>query len=258
MSAGVVALLTDFGLSDSYVGELHATLWRRAPSLRGVVDLCHAIPPQAVRVGSFAWQRAWRSCGEGTVLVGVVDPGVGGERLVLAASVDGRWLVAPDNGLAAPILAAATAPTVVAADLARVVGEPASATFHGRDVFAPVAALLVEGAALGELGEPIGDWRTMEPPRVAFPSARAAEAEILWIDRFGNVITALAAEAGARWSVDLSPLRARSVERYSQAEPGEAVALVGSAGFWELAVEGGHAAEEFGLDVGASLRFVRE
>src|SRR5687767_13525638 len=144
----LITLLTDFGTADGYVAEMKGVLLSLAPEVL-VVDVSHDVPPHDVESGRLALARYWRRFPPGTVHVCVVDPGVGSSRVALAVESDGRWLVGPDNGLLSPALLLPGA---------RVVRLPvpagASATFHGRDVFAPVAAALATGTPLDSLGEP--------------------------------------------------------------------------------------------------------
>jgi len=184
---GAIFLLTDYGTADELVGVVRAVLTRAAPGA-GLVDLTHEVAPFDVRAGALALRRAAPHLGPGVVLA-VVDPGVGTDRRAVALSVgtaDGpQALVGPDNGLlvwAADVLGGASAAVVL---------PPAagpSATFDGRDVFAPAAAALWSGEPLGSLGSPldVGELVRLAEPRVRYAPGRI-EAEVLWVDRFGNV-----------------------------------------------------------------------
>src|ERR687883_1519433 len=135
----IVTLLTDFGTADGYVAEMKGVLLARAPEAQ-LVDVTHDIPPQDVEAGRLAVARYWRRFPPGTVHLAVVDPGVGSARAALAVSSDGRFLVGPDNGLLSPALLFAGARAV-----SLPIPQSASPTFHGRDVFAPAAAMLAAG-----------------------------------------------------------------------------------------------------------------
>jgi len=241
-----VVLLSDFGTADHYVGVLHAVLVGEAPGLVRI-DLGHDIPPGDVWTGCFLLQCAWSQLPADAVVLGVVDPGVGGSRRSVAARVGGRWIVARDNGLAA-----AAGPVEEAVELDwRTMGldEP-SRTFHGRDLFAPAAARLALGAEPALLGKKV-DLDSLQPSPV--PPARRGEngwqAMVVHVDRFGNLITNLSAgqvsgKAVARFGAQRE---ARRVGTYVEAEIGEVVVLEGSSGLLELAVPCESAEERTGL-----------
>lgn len=255
---GVVSLLTDFGLEDGYVGTMHGVLWARSRRLRGVVDLTHAVPPQSVELGSFHLAHAWRYFGAGTVHVAVVDPGVGSSRRILLARSAGHWFLAPDNGLLDGVLD--PNPEVWSVDPERVAVGPTSATFHGRDLFAPAAARVVDGADPGELGQPCGDWLRREacPPRLEELGWRG---RVLSVDHFGNLISdvparALDGDSGA-WIARVGghsyPIR----RTYAEVAPGSPIALVNSYGLVEVAVRDGNAAGQLGVQLGAPFDVLR-
>ena len=241
-----VALLTDFGLADHYVGVLHAVLEREAPAVRRI-DLGHQVPPADVWAGCFLLRCAWSSLPDDAVVLAVVDPGVGGDRRPLAARIGGRWLVAPDNGLAAAIGVAAEVATL---DWQRMGLATPSATFHGRDLFAPAAARLARGddpATLGDRVAPDG----LEPCPIPEPDGNGGtwHAVVIHVDRFGNLITNLRAVAAPPVAVAWygAPRPARRARSYDEAAPGEVVLLEGSSGLLELAVNRGSAAALTGL-----------
>jgi S-adenosyl-L-methionine hydrolase (adenosine-forming) len=191
-----VTFLSDFGLQDDFVGTCHGVIKRIAPEAQ-VIDITHGIEPQAVLQGALVLAKTLPYIPEGVHLA-VVDPGVGTERRAVAAraEADDRILVGPDNGLLWPAIEAFGG-AVESVDLARSPFrlEPVSATFHGRDVFAPVAARLALGVALPEAGEPIDPGSLV---RLELPAARVdgdrVVAEVLHIDGFGNATLALRAE----------------------------------------------------------------
>jgi len=244
-----VALLTDFGLDDHYVGVLHAVLERDAPGVRRI-DLGHLVPPGDVWAGCFLVRSAWPWLPEDAVALAVVDPGVGGDRRPVAARVGDRWLVAPDNGLAAAVGPAAEA---VALDWRRMALPAPSATFHGRDLFAPAAARLARGDDPGALGgrAPAAGLAPCPIPEPQFHGG-TWHAVVAHIDRFGNLITNLPASACPAAAVAWygAPRPARRAGSYGEAAPGEVVLLEGSSGLHELAVDRGSAAAFTGLSRG--------
>ncbi len=248
-----VALLTDFGLTDHYVGALHAVLEKYAPGVPRI-DLAHLIPPGDVWEASFQLRCAWPFLPAGCVVTAVVDPGVGTGRRVLAAALGKRFLVAPDNGLAASL---GPGSEVVALDWKKMgIAEP-SRTFHGRDIFAPAAARLALGRELRELGERVDpDLLVACPLPEPEPLTSGYSATVLSVDRFGNLPTNLPADSvgggsTAAWSAEIP---ARRVRVYGDGDPGEVILLEGSAGLLELAVNGGSAAKATGLRRGDTVR----
>jgi len=237
MTRPPITLLTDFGTADGYVAEMKGVLTTLAPAVP-LLDLTHDIPPQDITAARLALARCWRRFPVGTVHLVVVDPGVGTSRAALAVASDGRFLVGPDNGVLSPALFALDAQVVQL-----VVPDSASPTFHGRDVFAPAAARLANGTTLDELGE-----RLLHPVRLRTPAPRrdtngTLHGEVLTIDRFGNAITNLMPAPGFTPQAVVAGMHTlRVVRTYAEAEDGEAVALVGSSGWLELAVRNGNAA----------------
>ena len=240
-----ITLLTDFGTADGYAAEIKGVLHTHAPEAT-VLDVSHDVPPQDVESARLALARYWRRFPPGTVHVVVVDPGVGSPRAALAVESDGRLLVGPDNGVLSPALLFTGARVVTLP-----VPASASATFHGRDLFAPAAAALAIGTRIDDLGTPFAEpvvRRTPEPRRLA---DGGVEGQVITIDRFGNAITNCLSLRGGTLEVEgrLLPVR----RTYADVAPGEPVALVGSSGLIEVAVREGSAARELGLRRGATV-----
>ncbi|HXM38350.1 MAG TPA: SAM-dependent chlorinase/fluorinase [Gemmatimonadales bacterium] len=243
----IITLLTDFGTADSYVAEMKGVLLSRAPEV-ALVDISHQVPPGNVRAGQYLLGRSWRQFPPGTVHLAVVDPGVGTPRRALAAEAAGHHFVAPDNGLLSFL-------PVDARLVSLPVPSGAAPTFHGRDVFAPAAAALAVGAPLEGLGSPITD-----PNRSPLPAPHhdgtAVMGEVLYVDRFGTLVSNIAARAvepGVRIRVagtDVGSLR----RTFADVERGALVAFVGSGGTVEIAVRDGSAARLLGVGVGAEVR----
>lgn len=243
----IITLLTDFGTTDSYVAEMKAVLLASA-SNAVLVDISHQVAPGDIRAGQYLLGRAWKHFPPATVHLAIVDPGVGTARRALAAEHHGQRFVAPDNGVL----------SFLPKD-ARYVSLPvpasASATFHGRDVFAPAAARLANGAALEDLGEMITD-----PCYTPLPAARhdhlTVIGEVIYIDRFGTLVTNIPGDAvqpGARVRIEDS--EAGSLRRtFRDVARGALVAFVGSGGTVEIAVRDGSAARMLGVGVGAEVR----
>jgi hypothetical protein len=238
----IITLITDFGTVDGYVGEMKGVLLAGARDAE-IIDITHDIPPQDVERGRLTLARVWRRFPAGTIHVVVVDPGVGSSRNAIAVSSDGHFLVGPDNGVLSPALLSASARAVSLS-----VSPHASATFHGRDVFAPAAAALARGGALEAIGIEAKDLvirRTPEPTRRA---DGAIEGEVIFIDRFGNAVTNLVGVRGG--VIEVGTLTIDLRRTYSEVEAGRPLALVGSTGLLEIAVRDGNAAKALGLERG--------
>ena len=184
----LVTLLTDFGTTDSYVAEMKGVILTRTPTAV-LVDITHGIHPGDVRSAAYVLGRTWHQFPPGTIHLVVVDPGVGTPRAALAFSAHGYGFVGPDNGVFTPVLHDAEVEAVVLPT-----PDGASPTFHGRDLFAPAAAALAGGASLSTLGEPFSGI----PERLAYTEphyeGKAVVGEIVYIDRFGCLITNLTTE----------------------------------------------------------------
>jgi S-adenosyl-L-methionine hydrolase (adenosine-forming) len=255
-----VTLLTDYGPGTEHVGALHAVIAARAPGAERV-DLAHDVPPGDVRWGAILLARLAPLAPPGVHLA-VVDPGVGSERRGLAAALrDGRHLVGPDNGLLGPAAAALGAEAAVELTAPEHRLEPVSATFHGRDVFAPAAAHLAGGGALGDLGPAVPPDSIRHPP---MPEPRAGEAGIeamaVGADRFGNVallagareLTAARMQPEDRVWVLVAGRRSRAVvgRTFADVPRGGLLVYVDSHGMLSLAVGGGNALKRLGVEPG--------
>jgi S-adenosylmethionine hydrolase len=264
-AAPVITFLSDYGPSDEFVGVCHAVIARRAPSAR-IIDLGHGVPRHDVRAGALALRAALPYAPVGVHLA-VVDPGVGSARraLALAVGAEGRTMVGPDNGLLT-LAAQSLGGVVEAVDI----GDspeclrPISATFHGRDVFAPVAAALADGAALRSLGEPLAadDLVVLRLPQ-AHCEHGALVAHVLATDVYGNVsldasgelAAAAGLHAGTTLAVEVAAKSVRAPLRrtFSDAAPGELLAYIDARGCLALAVNGGSAVQELALGVDDEL-----
>jgi S-adenosylmethionine hydrolase len=222
-----------------------------------LVDITHEVRAGDVHGGAFALAAAWRFFPKGTVHVAVVDPGVGSARRAIAVRTAKYWFVGPDNGVLPWALAKEKVRAIHALVNESYFLQPLSQTFHGRDIFAPVAAHLSRGVPIGKLGRALKDF-----VRLDWPEPRklggGVLGEVVYVDRFGNGITNL--EGGLlRGRVGVCEVNAARRPRcpvepfYQAVPPGSAVALVGSSGFLEIAVNGGSAEKAFGLKVGTRV-----
>jgi S-adenosylmethionine hydrolase len=249
------ALLTDFGTRDPFVGVMKGVVLSRCPDA-AIIDLSHDVPPQNVGEGAFWLERSFRFLPEGAVVVAVVDPGVGTARRALAARAHGRLFVGPDNGLLAPVLASDGRAETRAVSLERLGLPPPSRTFHGRDVFAPVAAELAVGRlALSDVGPEVAD--VVPCPRL--PPARKpgrVEGTVVTVDRFGNLITdidrTLISDLG-EVVVEVGSLGLELAETYADAGRGDYVAIVNAFDTVEIARRDGNAEAALGLGRGSRV-----
>lgn len=268
---GFITLITDFGLDDGYVGAMKGVILSIALHAT-IVDISHAIPAQDVRSAAWTLYTAYNTFPQGTVHCVVVDPGVGSHRRAIALQAGAYTFVAPDNGLLSYVLAQEPLHMTVELTDPRFHHHPVSHTFHGRDIFAPVAAHIVRGIPLDEMGPPIDQpitWPLQHPGRGA---EGALLGHVLHVDHFGNCITDLQmrSEKDNLYLVnrpgegsDLLPMPRRQVQirvggcslqgisrTYSDGPSGKPLALVGSSGHLEIALVGGSAAQALGLRVG--------
>jgi len=251
----VVTLLTDFGTADSCVAEMKARILERARDA-ALVDITHEVLPGDVRAAQYLLGRAWRRFPAGTIHLAVVDPGVGTDRRLLAGESSGHFFVGPDNGLFSFTpggrWVALPEPRGIAPGSAHP-GDAISATFHGRDVFAPAAGALAVGAGLESLGRMVEDRRMVPLPT---PHAVGGEVrgEVVYIDRFGTLVTNLTGAIGRDAGVRVGEVEVKPVRRtFGDVASGELVAFIGSGDTVEIAVRDGSAAERLGVGRGAKV-----
>lgn len=257
----IVSLLTDFGHQDPFVGIMKGVILSLCPEAI-LVDLCHETPAFNILGGSFLLQSAVRFFPAGTIHVAVVDPGVGGPRRPILARIGQHVFVAPDNGLLSYPMAGGTVHSVRAITASKYLLHPVSATFHGRDVFAPVAGHLAWGVPPEQLGPEISDAVRLAMPHPQQDASGALRGVVLWVDRFGNCITNLTQEElgklaeveGQRVQIringrPLGPL----VGSFGEAGEGGRGAIIGSTGYLELFSNRGSLASERALRLGASI-----
>lgn len=237
----MILLFTDFGLEGSYLGEMTAALRRTAPEV-AVVNLVADAPPFRPDLAGYLLAALLeRSVQGGEVVLAVVDPGVGGSRAPLAVELDGRWLVGPDNGLLEPALRRAHEAVVH-----RIVWQPArlSASFHGRDLFAPIAARLARGSRDG----------LESAAATRFPDWPDDLPAVIQIDRYGNALTGLrAAMLPENAVLAVGAVRLARARTFSDVPPGVAFWYENSSGLAEIALNGASAAATLGLAPGSPV-----
>jgi S-adenosylmethionine hydrolase len=251
----LIALLTDFGIEDPYVGEMKAVIYGINPEAR-VIDISHHVPPQDIQEGAFILYSAYKYFPGGTIFVSVVDPGVGTRRRIVCLKTKNYTFLAPDNELLSPIVAKEKVLLTVEVTDAKYFLPKVSSTFHGRDVFAPVAAHLSKGLRPTKLGKRIDRIQTFPLPSPVLLERGVLEAEVIHIDRFGNLITSVDLVWGDVLQTSLLSIsiKDRKITRISQTyqdgQAGELLALFGSSGHLEISVNMGNAREALGCTRG--------
>jgi S-adenosylmethionine hydrolase len=252
----VITLTTDFGPRDWFVGTMKGVILGICPRA-ALVDITHEVPAGDIPGGAFALAAACRFFPKGTIHVVVVDPGVGSARRAIAVQTADYFFVAPDNGVLSWVLAKQKVRAIHALENETHFLSPVSNTFHGRDIFAPAAAHLGRGLPIRRLGPALKDYVRLDWPQ---PRERRGEieGEVVYIDRFGNAITNLEGQMLTSVHGEEREVRAGRrrcpIKPFYQAMPaGEALALVGSSGFLEVAVNGGSAKEALRLKVGSPV-----
>jgi hypothetical protein len=261
----IITLLTDFGSSDPFVGVMKGVILGINPDAV-LIDLCHGTAPYDPLLAGFLLSTSYRYFPKGTIHVAVVDPGVGGPRRPILAQCDGHFFVGPDNGVFGPLADKGGPLRVRAITASQYFLHPVSGTFHGRDLFAPVAARLSLGADPATFGEPIGDYVRMSLPRPSWVGAFSIRGQVLHVERFGNLVTNIARAdlemlaAGSTLGALLVEATDRTVpvvDHYGQVAPGAPGAVVGSADYLEIFVREGDASRLLSLGNGSGVTVSR-
>ncbi len=235
VNQNLIALLTDFGTKDYFVGALKGAILSINSNVH-IVDISHEIAPQNINSASFTLRACYKDFPAKTIFVAVVDPGVGSERRAILVETADYFFIAPDNGLLSFIFDEAKDFRVFELTNKKFFAETVSATFHGRDIFAPVAAHLSKGLNSNEFGNEITDFVRFKETRPHKTADNEIEAEIIEIDRFGNLITNLKREdLPEKFTLEIGKTRIEKLQNYfAEAEKSEVFMIFGSAGFLEI------------------------
>ena len=253
----IITLLTDFGLRDHFVGSVKGILLSLNPDAT-LVDITHLVPPQDVFSAAFLLHQSYACFPQGTIHFAVVDPGVGTARKPLAVTAGGHYFVAPDNGILTYILQEHEDFTAYEITADHYFRKPVSSTFHGRDIFAPVAAWISRRIELFHLGPVVPSPVRLQIPGLKRLRESLIQGAILAVDHFGNLITNLRPEdlpmpfkilAGQR---EITALR----KTYAEGTPGEVIVVPGSTGFLEIAIKGASAAAALNMRAGSPIGVV--
>ncbi len=256
----IIALLTDFGLKDYFVGALKGVILSICETAK-IVDITHEIKPQDVRAASFTLRACFKNFPLKTIFVAVVDPGVGSNRRAILVETGDYFFIAPDNGLLSFVFdeyensGAGNSFRVLELTNEKFFARNVSRTFHGRDIFAPVAAHLAAGVSPNEFGSEIADFVRVEESKPREISDKIVEAEIIHTDRFGNLITNLQKEnLPAKFSLEIAGRRIAKLQTYfAEAARGEIFMIFGSAGFLEICAFGASAQDLLKIKTGAKV-----
>jgi len=252
----IITITTDFGLKDPYLGAMKGAALSINQRAR-LVDISHMVAPGNILEGAFILLESCCFFPEGTVHLAVVDPGVGGERKPVLVETDRYVFVGPDNGLLSLAAARDNIKRVVHLTERPFFREEISSTFHGRDIFAPVAAHLSLGTNPGAFGLELDSIESVRAPQPVEKDGAVA-GEVIYVDTFGNLITNIRARAlsglkgGVEVSVDGNAACGLALS-YSSAKAGEPLAVIGSAGYLEIAVNMGSAADHFSSGIGGRV-----
>jgi S-adenosylmethionine hydrolase len=262
--SGIVTLTTDFGHRDSYVGQMKGAALAVASSLE-LVDLCHAVPPHDVSAGAYLLETGYAAFPEGTTHLAVVDPGVGTRRRALVVRTDRYYFVGPDNGLLSRVLEREPARSVNVLAQPEYRREETSATFEGRDVFAPAAAWIARGVEPERLGPAAGDIARLPGIGRSMRPGMPTRVPVIWIDHFGNAVVDVRAEvlieALGHAPASTGDLRlatsggeVREFRRtYADGSGPGPFLLINSAGYLELALDSGPVDRRLNLSLGTEV-----
>lgn len=257
MPAPILTLTTDFGLADHYVGAMKGVILGICPRAQ-IVDITHEVTPYEITEGAYLIAQAYRTFPKKTVHVVVVDPGVGTARRPILMEAAGQYFIAPDNGVLSMIyLREPHKIRLLSND--KFFRHPVSRTFHGRDIFSPVAAHLAAGIPPARFGKRIEDYLKPVFQKPQRSGKRTWVGQIVKIDRFGNIITNFHSEdfpnlENQNVSFSVGPQEVTVIARnYSETGPGELFAVVGSGGYYEISISQGSAAKRIGCVVGGPV-----
>lgn len=255
--AKIVTLLTDFGLSDSYVAQMKGVILSQHPDAR-LVDITHQVPPQDILYASRSLANAWSYFPKGTVHMVIVDPAVGTKRERLVVESKGHFFVAPDNGVLS-FLSFDPSTKFYNINLQNIKVQNPSFTFEGRDVFAPAVNAILSGSRASDMG-----FHTQHVREIHFPKPLVhqdhIEGEIISFDHYGNMVTNITRDlvGDLAYQIQVGNIMVGKIAKtYADMVPGELLALVNSSGYLELSVSGGSAKEKFNFVRGQKVKLLK-
>jgi S-adenosylmethionine hydrolase len=261
----IITLLTDFGTHDAYVGIMKGVILKVHPAAT-IIDITHRIAPQDLVQAAYTVAYTYKYFPENSIHIIVVDPGVGSDRRIIAMRKKGQIFLAPDNGVLTPVLEENGEEQICLVTNTRYFLKPVSQTFHGRDIFAPVGAQLAKGLPINELGKPIdrADLVRLNNLKPHITANGVVTGVVVSIDHFGNMISNIdwnfirhhfpaATESSLRFYIGDQIIAGLSAS-YDSIEPGSPLAIIGSRGYFEIAVNSGSARQYFGTRRGDPVK----
>lgn len=261
---GIVSIITDFGLDDNYVGVMKAVMLNINPQLE-IVDICHNIAAQNVIQAAFLFKNSFRYFPAGTIHLAVVDPGVGSKaRKAIIVKTDEYFFVGPDNGVLSPALGQTKIKRIVEIKNRKYFLEPASKTFHARDIFAPVAGFLSKKERLENFGPAINDFKRLDLPQIT-AKKKELKGAIIYIDRFGNLISNIEKRsfydfvANDKFKIRFKKkiISDKVNNAYCESKKGGVLSIFGSFDTLEIAVNQGSAKNYFGAKECDTLEIIK-
>lgn len=258
----VISLITDFGLKDNFVGVMKAVILKINPDAR-IVDICHEIEPQDILQAAFLLRSSFRFFTSGTVHLVVVDPTVGSKRKKILVKTKNYFFIAPDNGVLSLALKEERPLKIIEIASQNYFLKPLSDTFHGRDIFAPVAAYLSKIKDIYKFGEPINSFKELSLPAIKMTS-KSLVGEIIYIDRFGNLVSNIDKETLNNFIENKKfkiCIKDKIIDRlscsYAEVSALEPLALIDSFNYLEIAINGGSAGNYFKAKKGTKINVIR-
>lgn len=254
-----IVLLTDFGLEDAYVGIMKGVILNIAPDAN-IIDLTHNILPQNIKHGAYILKTSYKYFPEGSIFVCVIDPGVGSARRAIAIKFENYYFVAPDNGILSYLHPKDKIENAIHLNNPTYHLHNVSSTFHGRDIFAPVAAHINNGILLDELGKNISSKSLISIPKpyISINEFGGILGEVLNIDRFGNLITSIEEKhlkSNSDFKIQFGNIRINKISKtFSDAKKGEVVAYIGSSGYLEIGKRDGNLVKEENIDLNDKIK----
>ena len=253
-SIPIITFTTDFGLSDHVVAAIKGVILSVNPDAK-LVDISNLIPPQDIFTGAFTLGKAWSYFPYGTVHLAIVDPGIGTARKGLAVDAGGHLFVSPDNGILTYVFEENPGFEAYEITAEHYYRRPVSSAFHGRDIYAPIAAWISKGVPLHQIGDRLQDPLRLQLPAIQRVKDTLIQGQILAVNRFGNLITNLKpTDVPCAYKILAGQREITSIRRtYQEGAPGEVFVVPGSTGYLEIAVKDGSAASVINIKAGSPV-----
>lgn len=258
MSSSIITLLTDFGQRDGFVGTMKGVILGICPQAK-IVDISHEIEPQNINAGAFVLNTSYKYYPSGTIHVVVIDPGVGSGRRIVCVLAFEQYFLAPDNGVLRYIYLECPEFEIVQVSNKKYFLSRISQTFHGRDIFAPVAAYLAQGTDFRDLGPPVTDFDRGRLPELT-DTPQSVQGEIVYIDHFGNLISNIPFEKLEKYKLKAATIQLKQwtinglSNSYTDGNNDKPIGLIGSSGFLEISLNLGSAKETLQCSEGDKIR----